>query len=404
MPEWIIAMFLIGALLSAGDMAKIFLEARRSRREAAVYDNHPQKLQMEHYADSFRVLAESFYQMPSKSVMPETGRVDKILEKEQQEVCSRCAKASWCWEQYGNLTRERCQELLQTIADGDEDEISRAKGEWNASCLNGSRFLELFWNRYQQERQTAELIGSLCGIPMVAVRDGAQVLSGEYQTVLFQEDVKFQVLYGVGRITKEQESISGDNYSVLCENGQFVLCLSDGMGSGIEANRESETVVELFEQFLRAGFPRIMAARMINSMLLLQPKEGMFSTFDVASINLYTGVCSFLKGGASPTFLRRDTWVEVVESTSLAAGLVSQTDFDTTTKKLYDGDYLVMMTDGVLDALPGDRTEQMKQLLLEVKNSEPREFARELLERVLRLGGCRARDDMTVLVARIWKK
>ena len=41
MPEWIIAMFLIGALLSAGDMAKIFLEARRSRREAAVYDNHP---------------------------------------------------------------------------------------------------------------------------------------------------------------------------------------------------------------------------------------------------------------------------------------------------------------------------------------------------------------------------
>ena len=92
MPEWIIAMFLIGALLSAGDMAKIFLEARRSRREAAVYDNHPQKLQMEHYADSFRVLAESFYQMPSKSVMPETGRVDKILEKEQQEVCSRCAK------------------------------------------------------------------------------------------------------------------------------------------------------------------------------------------------------------------------------------------------------------------------------------------------------------------------
>ena len=67
MPEWIIAMFLIGALLSAGDMAKIFLEARRSRREAAVYDNHPQKLQMEHYADSFRVLAESFYQMPSKS-------------------------------------------------------------------------------------------------------------------------------------------------------------------------------------------------------------------------------------------------------------------------------------------------------------------------------------------------
>ena len=50
-----------------------------------------------------------------------------------------------------------------------------------------------------------------------------------------------------------------------------------------------------------------------------------------------------------------------------------------------------MMTDGVLDALPGDRTEQMKQLLLEVKNSEPREFARELWNACCGLGGCRAR-------------
>ena len=95
--------------------------------------------------------------------------------------------------------------------------------------------------------------------------------------------------------------------------------------------------------------------------------------------------------------------MEVVESTSLAAGLVSQTDFDTTTKKLYDGDYLVMMTDGVLDALPGDRTEQMKQLLLEVKNSEPREFARELLETRAAPRRLPRTDDMTVLVARIWK-
>ena len=71
---------------------------------------------------------------------------------------------------------------------------------------------------------------------------------------------------------------------------------------------------------------------------------------------------------------------------------------------MYDGDYLVMMTDGVLDALPGEKTEQMKQLLLGVKSSEPREVARELLERVLRLNGCRARDDMTVLVAGMWKK
>ena len=65
------------------------------------------------------------------------------------------------------------------------------------------------------------------------------------------------------------------------------------MGSGIEANRESETVVELFEQFPARRIPADHGGTDDQSMLLLQPKEGMFSTFDVASINLYTGSAAF---------------------------------------------------------------------------------------------------------------
>lgn len=126
---------------------------------------------------------------------------------------------------------------------------------------------------------------------------------------------------------------------------------------------------------------------------------------DICSIDLYTGVCSFLKAGAAATFIRRDTWVESIVSTSLAAGLMQQLDFDTASRKLYDGDYLIMVTDGVLDALEFGREEEiMKELILKISAQEPKEFARELLEHVLRLGGFQAKDDMTVLVARIWKK
>ena len=253
--------------------------------------------------------------------------------------------------------------------------------------------------------RVAELLSELCDAKMVAVRDGAAVLSQEMQTVLFIEDTGFQVLHGAARVTKEDESISGDNYGCLCEDGRFVLCLSDGMGSGLAASQESETVVELFEQFLRSGFSRETAARMINSALVLQRGDGMFSTVDICSIDLYSGVCSFLKAGAAATFIRRDTWVESIVSTSLAAGLLQQLDFDTASRKLYDGDYLIMVTDGVLDALEFGREEEvMKELILEISAQEPKEFARELLEHVLRLGGYQAKDDMTVLTARIWRK
>ena len=102
------------------------------------------------------------------------------------------------------------------------------------------------------------------GTPMTAAGDGRRVLNGEFHTVRFTEDVSYQMLYGVARLTKEQEKVSGDNYACRQEEeGRFVMCLSDGMGSGAEACRESEIVVELLEQFLESGFSQEPAARMV---------------------------------------------------------------------------------------------------------------------------------------------
>ena len=122
--------------------------------------------------------------------------------------------------------------------------------------------------------------------------------------------------------------------------------------------------------------------------MILQRKGGMFSSLDVCSLDLYTGICEFLKAGAATTFIRRGNWVETITSTSMAAGLVQKLEFEKTTKKLYDGDYLVMVTDGVLQA-----QEQM-----------PKELGRYLLEKTLQYADYRAKDDMTVLVAGIWRK
>lgn len=180
---------------------------------------------------------------------------------------------------------------------------------------------------------------------------------------------------------------------------------SDGMGSGMEAFRESEIVVELLEQFMESGFSQETAARMVNSALILKGREGMFSTVDICAVDLYTGICNFLKAGASSTFIKRDHWVESIASESLAAGLVQQLDFDTASRKLYHGDYLIMMTDGVLDALPAEREEEtMKEIIMDIREKEPKEIGRGILERVLGYSDYRAKDDMTVVVAGLWKK
>lgn len=254
-------------------------------------------------------------------------------------------------------------------------------------------------------REVTRILSGIFGCSITTARESRMVLSREFCTMLFKEDVNFQVLTGVARITREAESISGDNYLCSNEGDSFLLCLSDGCGSGVEACRESENVVELLELFMASGFSRETAAKMVNSALVLQRSEGMFSTVDICSLDLYTGVCEFLKAGAAATFIRRDRWVETVSSTSLAVGLVQELDFESATKKLYDGDYLIMVTDGVLDALPPEQEEEvMKELILENTSSSPKEMGRTLLERVLGYSDYRAADDMTILVAGIWKK
>ena len=88
--------------------------------------------------------------------------------------------------------------------------------------------------------EVAQLLSQEFGTPMAAA-GGRRIVNGEYHTVHFVEDVSYQVLYGVAKLTKEMEKVSGDNY--ICrqeEAGRFVMCLSDGMGSGVEACRESE--------------------------------------------------------------------------------------------------------------------------------------------------------------------
>ena len=83
--------------------------------------------------------------------------------------------------------------------------------------------------------------------------------------------------------------------------------------------------------------------------------------------------------------------------------LIQKQKLECVTKELKSGDMVVMVTDGVLDALPAGEQEKILDLLIQGTPIEnPNEFAHYLLEKVLELGKNPPEDDMTVLVAGIW--
>jgi stage II sporulation protein E len=265
----------------------------------------------------------------------------------------------------------------------------------SAACLGG---------RCITAKEAALSISDALGVKMKASEASKTVISKEYENFIFIEDTKFKILTGVARAMKE--NVSGDNFSILkLETGEYMVALSDGMGTGKEAGEESETVMSLLEQMIEAGFKAETAIKLINSSLVLKSDRQTFSTIDLSIINLFTGMCEFIKIGAAAAFIKRDNWVETISSTTLPIGMFGNVDYDTVTKKLYEGDIIIMVTDGVLDCIEEEDKETfMEKLIMDIKSNNPQEIANRVLDRTLSQSNYVPMDDMTVITAGIWLK
>ena len=186
--------------------------------------------------------------------------------------------------------------------------------------------------------------------------------------------------------------------------GRQGVALSDGMGSGEKACRESTLVIELLEELLEAGFPEKTAIQMINTTLVMGREEIHFSTIDMSVFDLYTGTCELIKAGASSTFIKKRDKVEHLSSSSLPIGVLHTIEIDSVQRKLEDGDFVVMVTDGVMDALPvGEQDLLLETIIQGTAINNPKELAHHILEQVLNWTGEAPADDMTVLAVGIWE-
>lgn len=232
------------------------------------------------------------------------------------------------------------------------------------------------------------------------------IINGDYAGYTFVEVPEFMMLYGSAAMTKNGEEVSGDNFTFTeLGTGEVLLGIVDGMGSGVAAGEDSEIVIELLEELLKAGFDEEASLALVNSVLLTRKEEQSLTAIDMAVGDLYTGRFNFIKLGAAATFIKRNRWVEILKSTTYPIGILKKVDYESTVKKLYDGDYIVMVSDGILDAVArGEKEELLSEWIAEYDKKNPKEFARYILNKAIDETGGRANDDMTVLVAGIWTK
>lgn len=250
------------------------------------------------------------------------------------------------------------------------------------------------------------LISRVLGRRMRGHGEAKTFVAKEPVEFVFFEDTKFRSVQGIERRKKDGAYVSGDNFSILeLENGNFLMGLSDGMGSGSTACKESELVLDLVERFLEAGFSMETAIRMMNSAMVLKGEADLFSTVDLCNIDLYNGKASFFKIGAAASFLKRDGEVSCFSSRSLPVGVGNNPEIDQAEMSLKNGDFVVMVTDGVLEYLHVPKPEEtMREIIESIDCRHPGVLVKKIMERVLLFTGGKVQDDMTILATCVWEK
>lgn len=200
--------------------------------------------------------------------------------------------------------------------------------------------------------------------------------------------------------------ISGDSYTFGERQNNYYAVLSDGMGRGEEAKEESSVAINLLEKFLEVGYDKELALRTINSILVLKSSEEVFTTIDMSILDLYKGSAQFIKIGSAPTFIKKKDKVEIINSTTLPVGILKEVEFNIYESDIEDGDLIIMMSDGILDSHEtcDDKESWMKDIIKKIKSGNPQVIADKILDESINICDENNRDDMTVLVTKVWKK
>ncbi len=217
------------------------------------------------------------------------------------------------------------------------------------------------------------------------------------ETPLYSAAVGTASICAGQRADKEGPYVCGDAcVTKRCEGGRLLMMLSDGMGHGELAHKQSEKTLELLLLLLEAGYTRRQAITAVNGIMLTTQEEEGFSTVDLADVDLWTGDVYSEKLGACASWVVRGNHMKKVEGSSLPLGIMEEAVPTATQYRLHSGDILIMMSDGVTDVFLSD--EQMERVLEESLYIQPQRMADALLRNALLAGDGTPKDDMSVMV------
>lgn len=255
------------------------------------------------------------------------------------------------------------------------------------------------------ENKLIDVVSDFVGDTLSAQKIGCHVL-GEKCKITLTKAQKYTATTEVSAMSRDGHILCGDNYTHMeINDGKYMMAISDGMGKGKKAYEESSITIDILEKMVDAKIEDEIVINTINNMLLLKSTDEMFSTIDLGIIDMKKGYLETIKMGACSTYIKRQNGeVDLISSSSLPVGILSEINLDRQKVKVKDGDYVVMVSDGIVDAGKNNNLGDnwLIYFLQNINTTNPKEISNLILDRALEIQGGEVEDDMTALVTKIY--
>lgn len=230
------------------------------------------------------------------------------------------------------------------------------------------------------------------------IPESVSVLGAGSASVSYVAAPPYDAIVGQAVRVKEGSEACGDTKTVTRLGGdRIMIALSDGMGSGEEANRGSSAAIALVENFYRTGVDERVVLPLINRLLTMR-NDGSFQTLDMCVVNLRTGEADFIKLSAPESVILRKDGCEVVEGGSLPLGILREVRPVISRRRLDSGDVVVLATDGVTDAIG---VEGVVRVAESGRTNNPQSVADNVVRDAAYVS---AADDQTVITLRLFRR
>lgn len=341
---------------------KVFRTRRSTQAKESATPTGVLAEQLRSTATVFRDLYDS---LSHRGTPVNDENIATVFDRSADQICRSCPLCSTCWDSDYVTTYNALNDTTALLTGRGHIRPSDFPAHFAERCLRIQDFtatVNAEFTALLMRRQYTRQLDSTRQSAREQYARLSEVLTASADRISRSDEAASPAAAFPARTTceihtamrpKQGESVSGDTLSTFrSADGTYYLILSDGMGSGEAARRESAMTVRLLEQFLKAGIEASTALKTLNTALTLHSDEsGSFTTIDLLAYAPATGTASFYKYGAAPSYIKHGTSIRRITGSILPAGLSGSDRLpDSTTLPLSPGDCVLLISDGFADS------------------------------------------------------